>query len=330
MDLVTPGNTGTSEVPGPVRAAADPAPAAPSTPAPSTPAPSTPAPSTTREGHVPTPVILPSLVPRRAVRSGPKWVLGVLAPALLIGLWELASVLGWVAPNLVPSPGEVANSAWQFFFGPRSANIPGVVAFSGAGWGHLGASVSRCLIAWSAAVVLGTGLGLALGLSRLARKLLDPLVNGLRAVPLYAWLPLALVWFGIGETAARVLIFIGALWPVVLAVGDGVLRVPQAYVETARMLGTSRRQLWYQVYLRAALPEIVTGLRLSLTLAWMCVIVGELSGTPTGVGAMMNAAREGGRIDEIVVGLLVFAVVGFMADAGLRRAARHWVRWAAA
>lgn len=84
------------------------------------------------------------------------------------------------------------------------------------------------------------------------------------------------------------------------------------------------------MYLRAALPEIVTGLRLSLTLAWMCVIVGELSGTPTGVGAMMNAAREGGRIDEIVVGLAVFAVVGFLADSGLRRAARRWVRWAAA
>ncbi len=288
------------------------------------------APASTGEDQLLAPVILPTPPPRRTAVSRQRWALGVLAPALLIGLWEMVSALGWVAPNLVPSPGEVAGSAWQFFFGPASANIPGVVAFSGAGWGHLGASVSRCLIAWSAAVVVGTALGLALGLSRLVRHLLDPLVNGLRAVPLYAWLPLALVWFGIGESAARVLIFIGALWPVVLAVGDGVLRVPKAYVETARMLGTDRRQLWYRVYLRAALPEIVTGLRLSLTLAWMCVIVGELSGTPTGVGAMMNAAREGGRIDEIVVGLLVFAVVGFLADAGLRRAARPWVRWAAA
>lgn len=204
------------------------------------------APSVTGDDQVLTPVTLPTPPPPRRRGSRQRWALGLLAPALLIGLWELVSVLGWVAPNLLPSPGEVARSAWQFFFGARSANIPSVVAFSGAGWGHLGASVSRCLIAWSAAVVVGTALGLALGLSRLARNLLDPLVNGLRAVPLYAWLPLALVWFGIGESAARVLIFIGALWPVVLAVGDGVLRVPQAYVETARMLGTSRRRLWHR------------------------------------------------------------------------------------
>jgi sulfonate transport system permease protein len=177
---------------------------------------------------------------------------------------------------------------------------------------------------------VGTVVGLLLGLSRLARDLLDPVLNALRAVPLFAWLPLALVWFGIGEGAARALIFIGALWPVVVAVGDSTSRVPRAYVETARMLGTPRKWLWRKVYLPSALPEVVTGLRLSLTLAWTCVIVGELSGTTEGVGAMMNAARESGRTEQVIVGILVFATIGLLADVLLRAVSRRWVRWASA
>jgi len=93
------------------------------------------------------------------------------------------------------------------------------------------------------------------------------------------------------------------------------------------MLGVPRRRLWRRVYLPSALPEIVTGLRLSLTLAWTCVIVGELVGTTDGVGAMMNAARESGRTDEVIVGILIFAVIGYAADRVLRAVARRWIRW---
>ena len=94
------------------------------------------------------------------------------------------------------------------------------------------------------------------------------------------------------------------------------------------MLGTPRHALWRKVYLPSALPEVVTGLRLSLTLAWTCVIVGELTGTDRGVGAMMNAARETGRTEQVVVGIIVFAAVGLALDMTLRRVSRRWVRWA--
>jgi sulfonate transport system permease protein len=94
------------------------------------------------------------------------------------------------------------------------------------------------------------------------------------------------------------------------------------------MLGTPRRDLWRKVYLPSALPEVVTGLRLSLTLAWTCVIVGELTGTDRGVGAMMNAAREVGRTEQVLVGIVVFAAVGLLFDVVLRRTTRRWVRWA--
>ena len=199
--------------------------------------------------------------------------------------------------------------------------------YTGAGWYHLSASLARCAVAWAAAVAAGITLGLALGLSRLVSDLLDPLLNALRAVPLYAWLPLTLVWFGFGEGAARSLIFIGAFWPVLVATSASVGRVPRAHLETARMLGTPPHRLWRRVHLPASLPEIVTGLRLSLTLAWTCVIVGEVTGTSRGVGAMMNAARETSSTDQIVVGILVFAVIGFTADRLLRLAARRTLRW---
>lgn len=264
---------------------------------------------------------------RQRRRTGARRTLGVVLPLALLGVWALASGQGRLNPSLVPSPWRVAESLQEFFAGPRGASVPGVVPFSGAGWAHIGASLTRGAIAYVLAVAVALAVGLAVGLSRLVSDLLDPSINALRAVPLYAWLPLVLVWFGIGETSARALIFIGALWPVLIATADSVGRVPRDYIETARMLGTPSRRLWRRIYLPHALPEIVTGLRLSLTLAWMCVIVGELTGTRMGVGAMMNAARESARTDQVIVGILVFAVVGFLADLALRLATRRFVRW---
>jgi ABC-type nitrate/sulfonate/bicarbonate transport system permease component len=265
--------------------------------------------------------------PRARRRSRP--ALGVLAPVVLVAAWAVASEVGLVSERLLPSPLTVATAMRAFFLGDSTVTLSGVVPFAGAGPEHLVASLGRCAVSWALAVAVGVVVGLLLGVSRLARDLLDPVLNGLRAVPLFAWLPLVLIWFGIGESSARALIFLGALWPVLVAVGDSTARVPRAYVETARMLGTPRRDLWRRVHLRAALPEVVTGLRLSLTLAWTCVIVGELSGVTTGVGAMMNAARESGRPEQVLVGIVVFAVVGLLADLLLRGVSARWVRWAA-
>ena len=268
--------------------------------------------------------------PPRAQRSrsrASRRLLGSVVPALLLAGWATVSATGFISASLLPGPWQVALSARDFFFGEQRATLAGVVAFDGAGWGHLGASLLRCAVSYGLAVLVGIGVGVALGLSRWVADLLESLVNALRAVPLYAWLLLTLVWVGIGEDSARILIFIGALWPVLIATADAVGRVPRGHVETARMLGTRRHRIWLRVHLPSALPEIVTGLRLGLTLAWMCVIVGELTGTATGVGAMMNAAREIGRIDEILVGVLLFAVIGLLADTALRAAARPWTRW---
>lgn len=266
-----------------------------------------------------------SLRPRR--RRGRRLV-GLLLPVALLLVWQGAVLLEVRDRNRLPSPLDVLEAAQRFFLTAPAPTLGGTIPFTGAGWQHLGASLERTGVSWGIAVVVGLALGLGLGLSRWFADLADPLLNALRAVPLFAWLPLVIVQFGLGEQPARILVFIGALWPVVIATADGVARIPKQHIETARMLGTPRSRMWQRIYLPSALPEIVTGLRLSLTLAWTCVIVGELAGITWGVGAMMNAARERGSTDQIVVGILVFALVGYTADRLLRLASRRWVRWA--
>jgi len=248
-------------------------------------------------------------------------------PALLVGVWALASAAGWISPRLLPSPADVGRAGWDFVAGEGGATFPGVTPFEGAAGRHISASVRRWLSAYVLAVGAGLGVGLGIGLSRTGARLFDPLVQALRSVPVTAWLPIALVWFGLGEGAARYLVFVGAVFPIIVATADSTSRVPAMLVDSARMLGTPRRSLAHRVYLPAALPGIVTGLRLGLTLGWMSVIVGELTGTDRGVGAMMFAAREVGRLDQIIVGMITFALIGLLGDVVLRAATRPFVAW---
>ena len=263
----------------------------------------------------------------RSGRSRRRRLLGLVVPALVLAGWQLAWQAELKPRTILPSPRQVLTAADAFFLGENKVTLSGIVPFKGAGWLHISASLERCLTTWALAVAVGLVLGLGLGLSRWVADLLEPISNALRAVPLFAWLPLAAVQFGIGEPPARTLIFIGALWPVVVATTDSVARVPRAQVETARMLGTPPSRLWRRVYLPSALPEILTGLRLSLTLAWTCVIVGELLGVSRGIGAMMIAAREAGATDQIIVGVFLFAAIGYVGDRLLRLLARPLVRW---
>lgn len=263
--------------------------------------------------------------PSRALRI----TLGAAVPALLVVGWWAASRTGVLSPRLLPPPGRVLERGQEFLFGGSGARrIPGVIPFKGGAAIHLPTSIRRWLVAYAMAVAVGVPLGLALGLSRWVAAGLDPLVQAFRAIPITAWLPIALIWFGFGEGAARYLVFIGAFYPVVIATTDAARRVPHHLVDAARMLGTPRRSLARKVYVPAAMPGIVTGLRLGLTLGWTSLIVGEITGQDTGLGAMMYAAREVSQSDQIIVGMVVFAVVGLLGDLILRAVTRPLVAWA--
>lgn len=275
------------------------------------------------------PVAAPATaLPRSRSPHRGRRALGLVVPAAVLAAWALVSATRVLPPTLLPPPWRVAQAFVEFVTPRDRAALPGLVPFSGAAWAHLSASLVRFAVAYALAVVVGVTAGLGIGSSRTTSDLLDPFVQAVRAIPITAWLPLAIVWFGLGEGATRALVFVGALFPIVVATADGVLRVPRSYVETARMLGLPRRALARRIYLPAALPTVVTGLRLGLTLGWASVIVGELTGTRYGLGAMMFAARESGSLDQIIVGMICFALFGLAFDVLLRRATRRAIAWA--
>ena len=265
---------------------------------------------------------------RRRLSGWRRMALGLAFPALLLTLWAVLSATGVLSERLLPAPVDVLKSGRDFLVAPKRSAVPGVVPFRGAALEHVRASVGRWAVGYGLAVAVGVPLGLGLGLSRWTSAAVDPLFQALRSVPITAWLPISLVWFGLGNGAARFLIFVGAVSPIVVATADSAARVPRQLVDTARMLGTRPRDLARRVYVPFALPGIVTGLRLGLTLGWTTVIVAELTGSSRGLGAMMFSAREVSRLDQIIVGMAAFAVIGLTGDLLLRALTRPLVRWA--
>lgn len=260
----------------------------------------------------------------RRVRAG---LQALVVPGALLATWAVVTAADLLPSRILPGPWDVVVSGWDFVFAERRSIISGVIPYEGAALLHLRASVMRLVGAFSLAAGVGIPFGLALGLYPRFTRYVDPLVQALRPIPIYAWLPLSIAWFGLGDGAARYLIFIGALFPIVISTADGVGRVPARYVERALVLGTPRRRLAWKVYLPASMPSILTGLRLGVSLGWMSVIIGELTGTRHGVGTMMFTARELGRLDRVVVGIICFALLGIVSDYLLRALFRPLTRW---
>ena len=265
---------------------------------------------------------------RRRLSRSRRVAVGLAVPAVLLVIWSILSATQVLSEQFLPAPGDLVRSARDFLFAPKRPPVPGVIRFKGGAAEHIGASVRLWAVGYALALCVGLPLGLGLGLSRWMAAAVDPLYQAFRSVPITAWLPIALVWFGLGQGAGRFLVFIGALSPIVVATADSTARVQRQLVDTARMLGTAPRDLARRVYLPAALPGIVTGLRLGLTLGWTTVIVAELTGVSQGLGAMMLAAREVSSLDQIIVGMVAFGVIGLAGDMLLRAIFRPLVRWA--
>ena len=254
--------------------------------------------------------------------------MALLVPAGLIALWSALSSAGTLSPAMVPAPWAILRAGYEFVTPSTVQPLPGVVTYQGAMLVHGTATATRVAFGFTLGVLLALPLGIAIGSSSAAARLLDPMFQALRPIPSLAWLPLALAWFGLGGPSTIFLVFLGAFFPILVAASDAVRRVPRSYSENALMLGATRRALGWRVYLPAALPGIVTGLRLGLSLAWMVVMVGELTGVDRGIGAMMTAARESGRLDVVIIGMISLGIFGASTDALLRLATHPLTRWA--
>ena len=257
----------------------------------------------------------PAAVAAPARRSPRRWRLpvGLVLPAAVLGAIETAAWLGWSGSRALPPPSEVLRT---------------LIGLGGPALGlHVLASTGRV----AAGFMLGSGLALAagsaVGLSQRVSAWLDPSVQGLRAIPSLAWVPLLLLWLGIDELPKVVLVAIGAFFPVYLGVASGFRGVDRKLVEVGRLFGFSRLALVRRVLLPAALPSVLTGLRNGLGLAWMFMVAAELIAASSGLGYLLTDGRETGRADIVLAAIALLALLGKLSDGAMRALERRLLAW---
>lgn len=245
----------------------------------------------------------------------------ISAITILVALlaWTLITRLGLVAPLFLPPPEDVLAKFWTV----ASKGFVDATLVQ-----HLLASLGRVFAALVAATVVGIPVGLAIGTSRIGGGIFDPVLEFLRPIPPLAYLPLIIIWFGIGESAKVLVIAIAMVAPIALSTASGVRNVQQDRLSAARSLGATRRQVIRFVVLPSALPSILTGLRIALGAGWTTLVAAELVAATRGLGFMIQSAAQFLVTDVVVMGILVIAAVAFVLEFGLRFLERRLVPWA--
>lgn len=189
------------------------------------------------------------------------------------------------------------------------------------------ASIRRVAVGVGLAAIVGIPLGIGIALSRWFDRAFSPLIELMRPIPIAAWVPLSIMLFGIGEAPARALIFLGALYPIVLNTASGIRQVDPVYFRAAAMLGAARRTTVTRVALPASLPSILTGLRLSIGIGWWVVILAELLAVRSGLGYLMVEAQRRLNTETIIVAMITIGVIGWAMNQGAEALQRRLVRW---
>jgi NitT/TauT family transport system permease protein len=233
-----------------------------------------------------------------------------LFPVAVLLLWQICSEAGFVRRNVFPPPSEVL-SVW---FDLVTGSTDSAGRYSGTWLDHAWASTWRVFAGFAWGVALGIFLGLLIGLSRVMERVLDPTIQVLRNIPVTAWVPLSLVFFGIGNAPAVFLIGLGAFFPAAINATHGVRQVNVTLYKAARMMGANEWELLSRVILIAALPSILTGVRLSMGIAWVLVVVAEILAVRSGLGYLLNDAYLFYRNDVVIAAMLSIGLLGFLSD----------------
>ena len=239
---------------------------------------------------------------------------GALGIAAFIGAWQAASSAGLTNTFLLPSPAMLVSAFWGELK-------------SGALVHDTLASLQRVMIGFLLASFVGIALGVALGWSRVLAEFIKPLIEGLRPIPPIAWTPIAILWFGIGDTPGYFLVFIGAVFPVFINTFAAVRNIDRNQINAALCLGASQRLLAADVLLPAALPVIFPGLRIALGVGWMCVVAAELIAAQSGLGYAIQNNRVLMQTQNVVVGMITIGMLGFAMNAIMGWIERRLMPW---
>jgi sulfonate transport system permease protein len=250
----------------------------------------------------------------RAARSGGVRWRRAIGPLGLLLVWQLVASTGLVSTRVLAAPSTVLDTGWTLIASGELAQ-------------HLWVSLGRVVQGLSIGVSAGLLLALVAGLFKLAEDLLDPPIQMLRTLPVLALVPLFILWFGIGETPKVALVALGTLFPIYLNTYAGIRGIDSKLVEAASSLGLQRWSLIWHVVLPGALPSALVGLRYSLGVAWLVLVISEQINATAGIGYLMTNAREFLRTDIIVVGLVVYSLLGLLTDALVRGLESRVLSW---
>jgi NitT/TauT family transport system permease protein len=248
------------------------------------------------------------------------FALGVGFPVLLVLIWDRSVAI--TGTRLIPSPYQVAVMMYDFSFGGVYDD-----AFSGTILIHIWKSVQRVYGGFFLAALIGVPLGMMIGRIKILRQLLDPTISLLRPIPVTAWLPLSMIFFGLGPNAAIFLVFLGAFYPILLNTIFGVRSVDPRLFEAASMLGCSGTAMFREIILPASLPAIFNGLRIAHGFAWILIVVGEMTGVPTGLGSVVMDGRTLSRTDLVITGMIVIGACGFVTDRIIVAISNRLLNW---
>lgn len=240
--------------------------------------------------------------------------LGVVLPLSLALIWEFIVWSGWAEGRLVPPPSRIAETLWS-------------LAQAGELLVHIGATLRRVGAGFALGASAGILAGACAGYSRLFRAIVDPSIQGLRAIPSLAWVPLFILWLGIFEESKIALIAVGVFFPVYLGVTASVLGIDRKIVEVGRIFRLKGFRLIRRILIPAILPNVIVALRTGLGLGWMFVVAAEIMGASEGLGYLLVDGQQLGKPDQIVAAILVFAVIGKITDALIVAVSAPFLRW---
>ncbi|HJQ38766.1 MAG TPA: ABC transporter permease [Thermoanaerobaculia bacterium] len=242
-----------------------------------------------------------------------KIVLPLVVAAILIVLWAFA--VQATGTKIFPSPNDVANG--------MSALVR-----QGLLWRYIGDSLFRVAAGYAAAALLGVPIGLILGWWASLARAFNPLIQMLRPISPLAWMPLAVIWFGVSNLAPIFLIFLASFFPIVVATVNGVRNVPPMFVQAGRNFGLSTPALLTRVIFPAVLPRIVVGLRIAFGVAWLVLVAAEMIAVDSGLGYLIIDARNAGkRYDLVIAGMLMIGVIGLLLDTLIHRVELKFEAW---
>ena len=242
------------------------------------------------------------------------WAWYCTLPVLVIVVWKLAEVAGYTTPYTMPAPEKVVLTA---------------VAFTADGslWTHITASFLRVIEGFFIALVLALSFGVMIGLNRRFERFTDAVLQLIKPIPPIAWIPLAILWLGIGEASKVYIITMGAFFPILVNTIAGIKNIDPRYLELSRVYETPKLRVIWRVIIPGALPFIMTGVRLGLGMAWICVVAAELIAANSGIGYMLMDGRSLSRPDMVILGMVVIGVVGKVMDDLLQLLSARMIRW---